>query len=725
MIDNMMGAKVPAFNVRTYGADPNGTDDSTAAFVKAFTKARNEGVATVYAPAGTYLLSFSGNELEMASGMHMVGDGIGRTILNGATVVDSVIYAPGSYSSEYSLTADCEPGEWSVKVSTADAANFAIGDLVLVGSDKRWAADYYSSQSTDIGQISRVVEVSGSLGLIFLDEQIYGDLPGTTGYDTADSAYIRKITPISDCMVSGMTIISGADTTYGATAGDVDLGYGIYARLYENFQVRDVEVISGVGFSAMLDVGVDATLKDMIVRENPVYGTLPGGGTEDSITYVSRFGIGLHGASRGTEITSSRFSEVFNGIVCWSGSGEGVSRFLDVNRCHFYNMRGWGGLDTHISMDHIRISDCSFLGKRNVNIADTNYDHTSHIRFSYCRQADASDNMFYGGMWAIEALAVQDLSVEGARFDFTHGGVLVGFGTGSHTADYPSKNLVFKNIKATDTIQRTGTSISGGSVIKIEDTGAGALDVGSIIMRDIHAERFSADAVVVRGPNIRNLELTDSTFIDNSGTATTSALVLRDVDITGLLVEDNTFIDITGGAQVWQEFGTVTVEDKHVNGNRFYDCDNPFDNLLEDPTAYAEIYVTGNTNTQAVANATNVQITDFDTNGVYHQCTPDHTNDHITIDQSGTYDVSCCMGIIGDVNAEFDFQIYINDGATAKPSLISSRNFSNATDLGSMAIGGMAYFDDNDTVELWVSHDQGISKTITVQDAVLGVKRIG
>jgi hypothetical protein len=144
---------------------------------------------------------------------------------------------------------------------------------------------------------------------------------------------------------------------------------------------------------------------------------------------------------------------------------------------------------------------------------------------------------------------------------------------------------------------------------------------------------------------------------------------------------------------------------------------------------YAEIYVDGNS-TPTTINTQNVweQVTVFNTNGESNGATPDHTNDHITINQAGVYLVNVTVAIesvSGGSAAEFQGEVFKNNGATGFSNLHFFRQMAGGgSDVGSAAVTGLDAFVANDTIELWVRNITNTSNLI-IKHANLSVVRLG
>jgi hypothetical protein len=143
---------------------------------------------------------------------------------------------------------------------------------------------------------------------------------------------------------------------------------------------------------------------------------------------------------------------------------------------------------------------------------------------------------------------------------------------------------------------------------------------------------------------------------------------------------------------------------------------------------FGEIYVKGNSATTTV-NSTGgkVQVTVFNTNGESNGATPDHTNDHITIDTAGRYEVTVSISVKNSSGAAhtINFGLFKNNGATQYNNVHTSRTLGTGSDVGSMGMHGICDFAATDTVEVWVNTDSASDRDITIEDITLTVEQVG
>jgi hypothetical protein len=142
---------------------------------------------------------------------------------------------------------------------------------------------------------------------------------------------------------------------------------------------------------------------------------------------------------------------------------------------------------------------------------------------------------------------------------------------------------------------------------------------------------------------------------------------------------------------------------------------------------YGEIYVKGNSTPLALTTQnTWYQFVGFDTDGLSKNTTPDHTNDHIRIDEDGKYLVSA--SIYGDIAAantdKIEFQIYKNNGNAGFDNLFqpSSRLWGNGFPV---SLSGLVTLTALDTVELWARNVSDSGENLIIENAVLSVLQVG
>lgn len=154
---------------------------------------------------------------------------------------------------------------------------------------------------------------------------------------------------------------------------------------------------------------------------------------------------------------------------------------------------------------------------------------------------------------------------------------------------------------------------------------------------------------------------------------------------------------------------------------------------LDTALQFGEIYVEGiDHNIVLAAQDTYYQVTSWSAGGAgvdgeANGAIPDATNDHITIDLAGRYLVTWNVSCYSAQKHEYEFEIFINNGAIGFPNTESYRTTSVAAAVAAISGSGICDFAAGDTVELWVERKDGlaVARTITIRAANINVMQIG
>lgn len=186
----------------TYGADPTGVIDATAAVQAALSSGKK-----VFGTPGTYritdTLTIASNlDLEMAPDCVLSG----TTLASGDILMEGV----GTEAATTALTVDPEEGDTTLTM--ASTTGYAVNDLIRIASD-----DQYDTHNTDseFGEIAEVKEVTSGT-VLTLKAQVCG---GTY----ATNPVISRITPIRGVRIRGGKML-GADDGSGLIGLSIKLG---------------------------------------------------------------------------------------------------------------------------------------------------------------------------------------------------------------------------------------------------------------------------------------------------------------------------------------------------------------------------------------------------------------------------------------------------------------------------------------------------------------------
>lgn len=146
---------------------------------------------------------------------------------------------------------------------------------------------------------------------------------------------------------------------------------------------------------------------------------------------------------------------------------------------------------------------------------------------------------------------------------------------------------------------------------------------------------------------------------------------------------------------------------------------------------FADMYAADASDTITISvtgKANKVQITSFTANGVSNNCTPDHTNDHITITKAGMYlcNVSIHAISTGGGGADnYGYSVYKNNGATEFVNLHGQRDLTGGGgDEGSMTLSGIIDLAAADTIEVWIWNNTN-ADDIVIDDINLSLVQVG
>jgi Pectate lyase superfamily protein len=163
-------------NVKTFGAVGDGVTNDTAAFNEALTSLASGG-GTCVVPKGTYLISASGITSRVKSGVHLVGEGRGVSILKiAATPTGALIWGDGDNWSVENLTLDmqdysplrnysaiaCRGNNWRV----AKCSILKMGRIgISVGGGDNWSIEgNHITKTTPVQTLNQSIVVTKYAG---------------------------------------------------------------------------------------------------------------------------------------------------------------------------------------------------------------------------------------------------------------------------------------------------------------------------------------------------------------------------------------------------------------------------------------------------------------------------------------------------------------------------------------------------------------------------------
>lgn len=147
------------------------------------------------------------------------------------------------------------------------------------------------------------------------------------------------------------------------------------------------------------------------------------------------------------------------------------------------------------------------------------------------------------------------------------------------------------------------------------------------------------------------------------------------------------------------------------------------ENLRANWIAYAGIHVHGNTTAQTIANGTSyVKIINFSDNDDSLNCTPDATNNKITIESDGVYKVEGQFSFTA-ANNKTAFGAIFLDGVEIE-SIHFTRKIGTAGDVGSASFTGLLTILSGQEVDFRLRHDDTASTDFTFSYMNLNCSKI-
>lgn len=140
--------------------------------------------------------------------------------------------------------------------------------------------------------------------------------------------------------------------------------------------------------------------------------------------------------------------------------------------------------------------------------------------------------------------------------------------------------------------------------------------------------------------------------------------------------------------------------------------------------AYAGIHAHDNATAQSIANgATYIKIQNFGDNDPSRNCTPDATNDIITIDKAGVYRVEGSFSFACGTNSVNSFVGVFKNGVEMD-SMHFTLKIGTASDVVSAGLSGLLTLAATDELDVRIRHDQGIATNFTFSYMNFSVNKV-
>lgn len=153
---------------------------------------------------------------------------------------------------------------------------------------------------------------------------------------------------------------------------------------------------------------------------------------------------------------------------------------------------------------------------------------------------------------------------------------------------------------------------------------------------------------------------------------------------------------------------------------------NTLRNVTKSQNAYAEIFIAANVTAISVpAGSTYTKmLTTGATVNKYFNCTPNVSNDNLTITKPGKYIVNCTFSSqLATTDVIWDTAVFINN--IEATNLHMRRRFSTSGYTFNVCISGIANFAAGDVMDIRSKHNNASAVSITTEYANIGIHYLG
>jgi Right handed beta helix region len=293
----------------------------------------------VFVKAGAYVVSQT--ILIGQSNVHIQGEGMGITNIVAAqtmTAAPAIRVYNQQAGNVLPLLADASKGDTSVTLTPANAASLALGNYVLLFSNK--SVDTEDPQK-HAGEIKQVEVVDLAAGKITFDDQIYD------AYLVSDAAATARITMLQNVTLSDFSVTTLAPFYTGSEAS-------ISCRFIDNLQIEHVEAhhtyVAGMQLLSVRNSNI-ASCYIHDIRDKQPAGRV-------------HYGIVVSAASQNVSIAGCRFSHTRHAVTTGGAGGaleSGVQRNIVISNCTSM-LADTAHFDTHDPVENVTYIGCAAIG---------------------------------------------------------------------------------------------------------------------------------------------------------------------------------------------------------------------------------------------------------------------------------------------------------------------------------------------------------------------------
>jgi hypothetical protein len=303
----------------------------------------------IFVKAGTYPLN---NTVKIEqNNVQIQGEGMGITVFVAQSSMAGntpalEVFSTASDGTPRTLLADTARGDLTIQLSPTDAASFAVGDFVLLFSDKVVDTESSAPHLKCAGEVKQIAAADSTTGFITMDDQIFDE------YTQAQSAQVVRITMLQNITLSDFSV------TTQAQSSQLRAGF-THFRFVENLQIERVEVhdafFAGIQVQSVRNSAISGCYIHHISDIVPISPPNPAN---------ERNGIVVGGASQNVSISDCRFSHTRHSVTTGGSSGKnqnGVVRNLVVANCTSM-LADTAHFDTHQPAENVTFTGCAAIG---------------------------------------------------------------------------------------------------------------------------------------------------------------------------------------------------------------------------------------------------------------------------------------------------------------------------------------------------------------------------